>query len=468
MKYRFDLILILFTSYLVNVVLALNVTEQAIAIQPTEASKSSKTDKTADDQTDLIKQILSARTTVATTTITIPSATTVQSFSPEKENEAEHIFKRGKENDKMKIEGLSIEEILKKCKEAKEQTTQNFENAENINPDTLSQNNIANYIASLQYGVNMNNGKAQIKYPQNMNHADIQNHFLQNMNAADAQNNFLQNINSVEAQNHFFQNMNSADPQGSFLQQLIGQYYGNKIQKENSNNNNNKYHSTTISQDAQEQVQTFGQQQPTYNTLQNQLKPIQLVPTILQKVILKDGSAVYYWPRKPQSASQTSSNIYQQINSVNNNNGFSQDYQAQASQSLKQSFDTTSNNNPSNKKSQSKIRDLPKNEKKSDILPEYEIKYDSGVATNSKPSTPSNYNQQLKFIVPFRGCKDEVPTRYPNQFDPYAYLAKPMQPSEINLRVPYVPRFHAIKTLTIPDSLANVELSVDEINKQQK
>lgn len=63
------------------------------------------------------------------------------------------------------------------------------------------------------------------------------------------------------------------------------------------------------------------------------------------------------------------------------------------------------------------------------------------------------YAQQLKFVVPVPVDDDKgnIPVRgEPWTFDPYVYYPKPIQPSSMNVQVPYNPMFHVIRAVKVP------------------
>lgn len=83
--------------------------------------------------------------------------------------------------------------------------------------------------------------------------------------------------------------------------------------------------------------------------------------------------------------------------------------------------------------------------------------------TETAPTSDILYAQQLKFVVPVPvdDEKGTIPIREPWNFDPYVYYPKPLQPSSINVQVPYNPMFHVIKAVKVPGLENKENVNVD-------
>nr|CAH7752094.1 unnamed protein product [Callosobruchus chinensis] len=115
----------------------------------------------------------------------------------------------------------------------------------------------------------------------------------------------------------------------------------------------------------------------------------------------------------------------------------------------------------------------------SNFLPFYSLsRYDSTSSTTTEPTTTTStttikpvtdklasaedlmYAQQLKFIIPVPYDSGTNAVRKPWDFDQYAYYPKELQPSTVNVEVPYSPTFHMIRAIALP----KVEDKSDEMS----
>lgn len=189
--------------------------------------------------------------------------------------------------------------------------------------------------------------------------------------------------------------------------------------------------------------------------LQNHLVqlPIQYVqfePYVLQKIVFSSGKELFYWYKKYPTIPQFLSVAHQQLLEVN------------------QQLATSNNENPTSPtvevSQQLNTLQLPINqnynlqttkiENKPEKIPKYEIEYN----TKNKPDN-NLYRQEMKFVMsminPPAPPKNEDSAYTPPKFDAYAYYPKHLQPSTVNVRMPYVPTYHMIKTLSLPGNLKN-------------
>jgi hypothetical protein len=155
------------------------------------------------------------------------------------------------------------------------------------------------------------------------------------------------------------------------------------------------------------------------------VKYIKLEPVILQKTMMSDGRTVYYWhksiptqiggatvPSTPPPTTTTTQSGY------NFRNFFPSFYSAGGSEPA----DATS----------------------TEKAPAQEV---------------TLYQQQLKFVVPVPYAPLEDPgLRKPWEIDQYAYYPKPLQPDSVNVQVPYVPTFHVIKAMAVPNQYESVNV----------
>ncbi|XP_063910616.1 uncharacterized protein LOC135127881 [Zophobas morio] len=148
------------------------------------------------------------------------------------------------------------------------------------------------------------------------------------------------------------------------------------------------------------------------------VKYIKLEPVILQKTIMSDGRTIYYWhksipsqfapatPTTPPPTTTTPAPGY------NFRNFFPSFYSIGGSEPV-------------------------------------------GATTTEKAPTSEEmhlYQQQLKFVVPVPFVPAEDPgVKKPWEIDQYAYYPKPLQPENVNMQVPYVPTFHVIKAVAVPN-----------------
>lgn len=72
--------------------------------------------------------------------------------------------------------------------------------------------------------------------------------------------------------------------------------------------------------------------------------------------------------------------------------------------------------------------------------------------TTPKPSKPM-YTEKLRFILRMPYADQEDLSRFPWEFDKYAYYPKNMQPDYVNMAVPYAPTYHMIRRLIVPSKL---------------
>lgn len=156
------------------------------------------------------------------------------------------------------------------------------------------------------------------------------------------------------------------------------------------------------------------------------IKYIKLEPVILQKTIMSDGRTIYYWhksipsqiaPVSPSTPPPTTTTTTTTTTApvYNFRNFFPSFYSIGSSESAPA---TTTEK----------------------------------TTTTEKPDEMQLYQQQLKFVVPvpYAPLDDQI-VRKPWEFDQYAYYPKPLQPENVNLQVPYVPTFHVIKAVAVPN-----------------
>lgn len=197
-----------------------------------------------------------------------------------------------------------------------------------------------------------------------------------------------------------------------------------------------------------------------YPTNDKAVKYIKLEPVILQRLLMSNGQSYFYWYQtvpnnyvkyaEPHTLSTSSSNQYNTYNNLVQDN--------------------TNNNNNNKKYNVQYVVPAPINSNNLDLTAStttteksttksYHLTETTGATL--MPTTLSNQQQQLinngykhefKFVIPYSFKQVVYPTaNYQQQFDPYAYYPKFLQPNTMNVQVPYQPTFHMIKSLSIPN-----------------
>lgn len=161
------------------------------------------------------------------------------------------------------------------------------------------------------------------------------------------------------------------------------------------------------------------------------IKYIKLEPVILQKTILSDGRTIYYWHKSlpshiapPSTTSQpiTTSPLPPQpqqhtTTSYNFRNFFPSFYQVG---SIESTSTTTTEK--------------------------------TTTTTEIEKPNEMYYQHQLRFVVPVPYAPPDNPgLKKPYDFDQFAYYPKQLQPETVNMQVPYVPTFHIIKAVAVPN-----------------
>lgn len=265
-------------------------------------------------------------------------------------------------------------------------------------------------------------------------------------------------------------------------------------------------------------------QKPTIHTQKTPIKYIRLEPVILQKTILSDGRTVYYWhrslPTAVEVASDTTQNnqlststdqtypsynnyygpppVYNNYNNIPYAYGNSPYRYAPWSQNYAPNTYAAAYQNPytSTEESSEKQKSTEATTESSttstteqtsygygfgSFLPFYGYRQEETTTTTTDATTtttttpqptteklkPNNllYAQQLKFIIPVPyedlNGGTSISARNPWELDQYAYYPKELQPSTVNVQVPYNPTFHMIRAVALPSSIGKVS---DEIN----
>lgn len=179
---------------------------------------------------------------------------------------------------------------------------------------------------------------------------------------------------------------------------------------------------------------------PTPPSPQN-IKYIKLEPVILQKTILNDGRVIYYWhkslpstvqlaPSVPMPQTQTlPSTPATTTTSTTPSGGY--DFR-----NFFPSFYSFGGSEQSATTTTEKTTTAPS----------------TTTSATSDASDDLMYEQQLRFVVPVPYANaDDQNIRKLGEFDQFAYYPKPLQPETVNLQVPYVPTFHMIKALAVPN-----------------
>lgn len=180
--------------------------------------------------------------------------------------------------------------------------------------------------------------------------------------------------------------------------------------------------------------------------LQSSVHYVQLEPVVLQKMILNNGRTLLYMYKSIPAVSQNSylplTRFQQSISSypdISQNAQASSSEMTQFSNTIKYASQTASNEFP-----QHQVQNIQEQ------VPKYEIEY----GTTQKPDE-NLYKKQMKFVLPmpYPAHDGEYITKHPWQFDPFAYYPRSLQPATINIPIPYMPTFHMIRTLNIPEHL---------------
>ncbi|KAL3276022.1 hypothetical protein HHI36_020752 [Cryptolaemus montrouzieri] len=180
---------------------------------------------------------------------------------------------------------------------------------------------------------------------------------------------------------------------------------------------------------------------PTKDDESNNVKYIKLEPVILQKTFLTNGKVVYYWHKSLPTAMQYSQQPEKERN-VATTTVRPTTAASSGIYSFKNFFPFSIGNSDS-----------------------YEPSSTTTTTTTPKYSDFEDLATQLKFVVPLPYGNPENYSRDPWSFDQFAYYPMPMQPNRVNVRVPYVPTFHVIKALAVPDkylSSASSEVNEDK------
>lgn len=197
--------------------------------------------------------------------------------------------------------------------------------------------------------------------------------------------------------------------------------------------------------------------------LQHSIKYIRLEPVILQKTILNDGRTIYYWHRSLPTAVQYSTN-----KKLNN-----EDVRKHTKNSTElNKYDTTTSSTTSTTTTSSSSLSSSYYDFRNLFPSFYNARYEippttsttSSSTTTTTTTTPTTtkvqeqqndellYTHQLRFVVPVPyENSDKTTLKHPLDFDQFAYYPKVLQPSTINVQVPYTPTFQMIKTLTVPN-----------------
>ncbi|KAK9878391.1 hypothetical protein WA026_021699 [Henosepilachna vigintioctopunctata] len=184
----------------------------------------------------------------------------------------------------------------------------------------------------------------------------------------------------------------------------------------------------------------------TSNNVKSNIKYIKLEPVILQKTYLTNGNVVYYWHKSLPSAM----------------------HYTHSQKISEKPLETSPTTQPSTTSSSSySFRNF---------FPFYPIgnsdSYQTtteSTTTTTTTTTPKNkvytdfedLSTHLRFVVPVPSAGADNFTRDPWFFDQFAYYPKSVQPNRVKVEVPYIPTFHVIKALAVP----NKYLSDAQVNK---
>lgn len=191
---------------------------------------------------------------------------------------------------------------------------------------------------------------------------------------------------------------------------------------EDSNNNYNN-------------VQGLSYSYPTNGPNGQEVKYIKLEPVILQRMLLSNGQNYFYWYRTvPNYMKYAEPAQYnQQLNSV-------QDHNTQLIYDYPLPVTATPRNVPTTTRGKQTTQTLPQT---TTTVP-------TTTTTTQQTVAPDNsYKHEFKFVVPY-SFTGKQSLHASQQFDPYAYYPKYLQPNTMNVQVPYMPTFNMIKTLNIP------------------
>lgn len=161
------------------------------------------------------------------------------------------------------------------------------------------------------------------------------------------------------------------------------------------------------------------------------IKYIKLEPVILQKTILSDGRTIYYWHKSLPSHIAPPSTTPQPITTP-------------APTPLPQQQPSANYN----------FRNFFPS-----FYPVGSVESTSTTTTEKTTTTTEiekpdemYYQHQLRFVVPVPYAPPDDPgVKKPYDFDQFAYYPKQLQPETINMQIPYVPTFHIIKAVAVPN-----------------
>ncbi|XP_044745261.1 uncharacterized protein LOC123307083 [Coccinella septempunctata] len=194
---------------------------------------------------------------------------------------------------------------------------------------------------------------------------------------------------------------------------------------------------------------------------QPNVKYIKLEPVILQKTFLTNGKVVYYWHRSLPSAIQYQ-NSQQESETVPipSTTQATTTTTASSIYSFRNLFPFYSMSNADSYQTESTTTST------------------TTASTTTTAPTPlqddTKINQdfedlatQLRFVLPVPYVDPENASRNPWDFDQFAYYPKHLQPTKINMQVPYVPTFHVIKALAVPNRYLS-NLGNKNVNDEEK
>ncbi|XP_045463916.1 uncharacterized protein LOC123673464 [Harmonia axyridis] len=186
---------------------------------------------------------------------------------------------------------------------------------------------------------------------------------------------------------------------------------------------------------------------------QPNVKYIKLEPVILQKTFLSNGKVVYYWHKSLPSSIhyQNPPKDVESISITSTPEPTTTTTASSYSYSFRNLFPFYSMGNSDSYQTSTSTE------------PTTTSTTTTTTTTTTTESTKINTDfedlaTQLRFVIPVPFVDPENVSRNPWDFDQFAYYPKPLQPTKINYQVPYVPTFHVIKALAVPNKyLPNLE-----------
>lgn len=201
------------------------------------------------------------------------------------------------------------------------------------------------------------------------------------------------------------------------------------------------------------QATTTAKPVTTPTPVTSNVKYIRLEPVILQKTILSDGRTVYYWHKSlPSAVAYPAAQTAMQTQKPSTESSIEEE----VVETTEQPHTTTGSyyNRYDIRNFFAFYRSPSTTTEKSTT---------TTTTTTSKPNVGPLFQNQLRFVVPVPyDSQNGGPVKSTWGFDEFAYYPKDLQPSTVNVQVPYSPSFHVIKALAVPNKYAVTQNFKDE------